>query len=57
MMENYYCPKYNIKVTIFYDSIPVPTLNNPNNTIPGLIKGCSEMGKRLCQDCPLIKNN
>ena len=56
-MEKFYCAKKQKEVSIYRNIIPAPTLENPNNTIHGLIKGCSEMGKRLCQDCPLIKNN
>lgn len=53
-MKKYYCPKNKIDVFISYSLIPVLTQDNSNSTTLGIISSCSKVGKRLCQDCPLI---
>lgn len=54
-MEKFYCVKKQKEVNIYCDIIPAPISDNPHNKTIGLINGCSEVGSRLCQDCPLIK--
>lgn len=53
-MEKFYCAKKQKEVNIYRNIIPAPTQDNLSNKITGIINGCSEAGKRLCQDCPLI---